>query len=216
MTDLQQKTKLNCIPQILLGHTPMDELERLSAEITSEADRILHDHGLLAVLGKYGNPVVVGSYVLGLMTWRDLDISLETNEMTEARFFELGRDLALCLKPRRMQYRNEFIGKTPNLPGGYYWGIDTGSLGSPDAWNMDIWVMDSQEMARFQKEFSDLRSRISVDNRSAILTVKHHFCQHPEYRKAFASVDIYHAVTEEVIKAVKEFSQWLRERKGIR
>jgi len=193
----------------------MDELEKLNATITSEADKILQDHGLLAVLSKYGNPVVVGSYVLGLMTWRDLDISLETNEMTEARFFKLGREIALCLKPRRMQYRNEFVGKTPDLPTGYYWGIDTGSLESPDAWNIDIWALDSQEMELRQKEFDDLRSRISIDDRPAILTIKHHFCQHSEYRRAFTSVDIYHAVLEEGIRTVKEFSQWLEDKKGI-
>ena len=97
----------------------------------------------MEILGKCGTPVLTGSYVLELMTWRDLDIYLESNDMTEVRFFELGRDIALCLKPRRMQYRNEFVGKTPSLPTGYYWGIDTSSLKSPDAWKIDIWALDS-------------------------------------------------------------------------
>ena len=193
----------------------MDKLEKLNATITSEADKILHNYGLLAVLGKYGNPVVVGSYVLGLMTWRDLDIHLETNEMTEARFFELGREIELCLKPHRMHYRNEFVGKTPSLPTGYYWGIYTGSLKTAELWKIDIWTMDSHQMELRQKEFEDLRSRISTDTRPVILKVKHHFCQHPEYRKTFTSMDIYHAVTEEGIRTVKEFSQWLKEKKWI-
>ena len=77
----------------------MDELEKLNSTIISEANKILYDQGLLEILGKYGNPVLTGSYVLELMTWRDLDIYLGTNQMTESRFFQLGVEIALCLKP---------------------------------------------------------------------------------------------------------------------
>ena len=193
----------------------MDKLNKRNAAITSEANKILYDYRLLAILEKYGNPVPTGSYMLGLMTWRDLDIHLETNEMTEVGFFELGQDIALCLKPHRMHYRNEFVGKTPDLPTGYYWGIYTNVLRTNELWKIDIWSIGSEQMELNQKEFNDLRPRINAANRAAILTGKHHFCQHPEYRKAFTSMDIYHAVTERGVKTVEEFSQWLQENKGI-
>ena len=194
----------------------MDELERLNTIITSETDRILHDRGLLAVLSKYGNPVFTGSYVLGLMTWRDLDIYLEANEMTEAGFFQLGQDIALCLKPHRMHYRNEFVGKTPDLPIGFYWGIYINDLDFPDIWKIDIWSMDSHQIELHLKEFDTLKSRISPDNRPIILSIKHRYCQHPEYRRGFTSRDIYHSVIEEGVKSVKEFSQWLQDHKQIK
>ena len=193
----------------------MDELEQLNITITSEADRILYDYGLLAALSKYGNPVAVGSYVLGLMTWRDLDVYLETNEMTEAEFFQLGQDIALCLKPHRMHYRNEFVGKTPDLPAGFYWGVYTSTLKSPDVWKIDIWSMDSHQIELYKKEFGILKSRINTDNRPIILAIKHHYCHHPEYRKGFTSRDIYNSVIEEGVKSVNEFSQWLQEHKQI-
>ncbi len=45
----------------------MNELEKLNSTIKSEANNILYDRGLLGILGKYGNPVPTGSYVLGFL-----------------------------------------------------------------------------------------------------------------------------------------------------
>ena len=193
----------------------MDELEKLNSTITSEANKILYDRGLLGILGKYGNPVPTGSYVLGLMTWRDLDIYLETNEMTEKRFFQLGEEIALGLKPQRMHYRNEFIGKTPNLPVGFYWGIYIISLDFPEEWKIDIWAIDANQTTKLQKELEDLKSKIAKNARPIILKIKNHFCKHPEYRRTFTSMDIYHAVIEEDIKSTKEFSKWLQGSRGV-
>jgi hypothetical protein len=192
----------------------MEELEQLNKTIISEADRILHDHGLLAVLGKYGNSITRGSYALGLMTWRDLDIYLETNEMTETKFFLLGEDIALSLRPHRMHYRNEFISKTPGLPSGLYWGVYV-TLPELPEWKIDIWAMDSHQLEQYKKEFDVLKSRISVDARPAILTIKNHFCHHPEHRRGFTSMDIYNCVIDKGIRSIEEFSQWLQEYKQI-
>ncbi|MCW4019941.1 MAG: hypothetical protein NWF14_01745, partial [Candidatus Bathyarchaeota archaeon] len=91
----------------------MSELENLNSAIISEANTILHDYGLLDILGKYGNPILQGSYSLNLMTWRDLDILLEMEEINIKDFFALGLEIATKLKPRRMSFRNELVGKTP-------------------------------------------------------------------------------------------------------
>lgn len=79
----------------------MNELEKLNSIIVGEANRILYHHGLLGILSNYGNPVPTGSYVLELMTWRDLDIYLETSEITETRFFQLGAEPASAKKTGR-------------------------------------------------------------------------------------------------------------------
>ena len=193
----------------------MDDLEQLNSTIISEANQILHDHGLLHIIGKYGTPVLTGSYMLELMTWRDLDIYLATNELTEGKFFQLGNELASSLKPHRMHYRNEFIGSTPTLPAGLYWGIYTSSLGFPDEWKIDIWAIDSNQVNTLQRQIDELKARIGQDKRPPILAIKNHFCRHPEYRRKFTSSDIYHAVIEESIESVGEFSQWLEVNKGI-
>ena len=182
--------------------------------LITEADEILHTCGLLRILSKYGNPIITGSYSLNLMTWRDLDISLEANKMTEKRFFDLGKEIVLSLKPHKMHFRNEFISKTPNLPMGFYWGIYT-TLKFSDVWKTDVWAMDSNQINLYQKEFNDLKSSIDEEKRPIILTIKHHFYKHPEYRRKFVAMDIYHAVMVENVKSIKDFSEWLRRNKGI-
>ena len=190
----------------------MNELEKLNLTLISEANQILYDYRLLQILKRYGNPIVCGSYALNLMTWRDLDIYLETNEMTEKKFFNLGGEIALSLKPYRMHYRNEFIGKTLNLPTGIYWAIYS-TLKFPEVWKIDIWAMDSNQIKRYQKEFDNLKSKIDKDKRLIILRIKNRFCKHPEHRRKFVSADIYYAVIEEGISSIKEFSKWLEKNK---
>ncbi len=193
----------------------MNELEKQNLVIVNEANKILYDYGLLEILGKYGNPVPTGSYVLGLMTWRDLDIYIETDEMTESRFFRLGGEVASALKPQRMHYRNEFLGKTPDLPVGFYWGIYASGLVSPEEWKIDLWAIGSEQRKSFQKSMDELRASIDEKCHLVILEIKDHYWRHPEYRKKFGSVDIYRAVIEEDIKSVREFAKWLEENKGI-
>ena len=62
----------------------MNEFEKLNLALISEASTILYDYNLLEILEKYGTPNINGSYSLQLMTWRDLDIHLENDEIIEA------------------------------------------------------------------------------------------------------------------------------------
>lgn len=64
------------------------ELEELNLTIKTEADEILDEYGLMGVLNKFGKPFVSGSYFLNLMTWRDLDIYLSNDEMSEESFLK--------------------------------------------------------------------------------------------------------------------------------
>ncbi len=189
----------------------MSELEELNSTITAEVDKILHEYGLFNILKKYGNTVPTGSYVLGLMTWRDLDIYLENGEMTVSEFFRLGEEIALNLNPARMYYRNENIGKTPGNPDGLYWGIYTVLPDFPEEWKIDVWAIDAAQASEFQKQVDKLKSRITERDREAILLIKNHFCRHPAYRKDFNSMDIYKAVLDEGITSTYDFSKWLKD-----
>lgn len=192
----------------------MNEYEEANSTLVAEANAILHDYGLLETLGKYGTPIIQGSYALNMMTHRDLDIHLENDEICTRDFFSLGRDIAEKLKPWKMSYRNELIGQTHNLPKGLYWGIYA-KLPFSEEWKIDIWAMDSDQIGAFCRRFEDLKSRISEKNRFTILMIKSHFCRHPEYRKRFSGIDVYKSVIEENVKSVGEFSKWLKQAKGI-
>src|SRR5205823_1225812 len=49
--------------------------QETNEELRDEADRLL-DSGLRKILDDYGELYVIGSYALGLMVWRDLDLHI--------------------------------------------------------------------------------------------------------------------------------------------
>jgi hypothetical protein len=52
-------------------------------KIRQEADKLQHENKLLEILSQFGRPHISGSYELDLMTWRDLDIYLQSEGIDE-------------------------------------------------------------------------------------------------------------------------------------
>ena len=99
----------------------------IDESIRKEADEIIYGKELHNILSEFGIPYYTGSYSLHLMTWRDLDIYLETENLSEENFFKLGSKIASQFQPVKMSFRNERIAKTPGLPPGLYWGVYLGN-----------------------------------------------------------------------------------------
>lgn len=184
-----------------------------SKEIRSEADGILRS-GLQTILGRHGEVHIVGSYALGLMTWRDLDIHVVRQDLDVTAFFDLGREIACFLKPHRMHFRDESTVATPGLPRGFYWGIYLGDERS-GAWKIDIWQTNRQAFDLVRRFGEDLSARLNDANRAVILEIKAACWQHPQYRRGFTSADVYTAVLDRGVRDVPGFWADLRERKGI-
>ena len=185
-----------------------------TSALRSEADRILYEKGLLALMGKYGIPHATGSYALNLMTWRDLDIYLESPDMSEERFFALGGGIALALRPSRMQFRNERIARTVGLPCGLYWGVYA-TLSEHQAWKIDIWCVPRADCCRLLRYCNDIARRLTPSTRAAILHIKTLCWEHPEYRFGFSSQDIYTAVLDDGIATFDQFRTYLQAQKRI-
>jgi hypothetical protein len=184
-----------------------------SDRLRGEADRMLGS-GLMALLSRHGQVHVVGSYALGLMTWRDLDVHLVSEDMSVEGFFGLGGGIASLLKPHRMHFRDETTVATKGLPRGLYWGIYLGDERA-GAWKIDVWLTDR---AGFEptREFGErIASRLTDENREIILSIKEACWTHPEYRRGFTSGDVYSAVLERGIRDVAGFWKDLKTTKGI-
>ena len=184
-----------------------------STDIRAEADRILRS-GLRSILDRHGAVHIVGSYVLGLMTWRDLDIHVVRENLDIRAFFDLGGDLAGLLKPHRMHFRDESTVATAGLPRGFYWGIYLGDERS-GAWKIDIWQTNQHAFDVVRRFGEALSARLNVMNRAVIIEIKAACWHHPEYRRGFTSADVYEAVLDRGVRDVPEFWADLRERKGI-
>lgn len=183
------------------------------SDIRREADDILRS-GLLTILGGHGDVHIVGSYVLGLMTWRDLDIHIVRENLEIKAFFDLGGEVATLLKPHRMHFRDESAIATPGLPRGYYWGIYLGDERA-GAWKIDMWQTNRQAFDLVRRFGDDLSARLNDETRAAILAIKAACWQHPQYRREFTSADVYAAVLDRGVRDVAGFWADLRERKGI-
>jgi hypothetical protein len=184
-----------------------------SRDIRTEADDLLRS-GLRSILATHGEVHMVGSYVLGLMTWRDLDIHVVREDLDVRTFFDLGGEIAGLMKPHRMHFRDESTVGTPGLPRGFYWGIYLGDERS-GAWKIDIWQTHRQAFELVRRFGDDLSARLNDTNRAVILEIKAACWQHPQYRRGFTSADVYTAVLDRGVCDVPGFWADLRERKGI-
>lgn len=187
----------------------MDTLTAMQDALHREADSLLREREVLDLLGRYGTPHVAGSYALGLMTWRDLDLYVETGDISLADFFALGAGLAERLQPERMNFRNERVAETAGLPAGLYWGIYLGDERA-GAWKIDVWAVGRAELERLLREQTELARRISPEHREAILQIKHAVWRDPGYRRSFSSQDIYAAVLEHGVRTPERFKSHLQ------
>lgn len=180
----------------------------INQEIKDEADEILYRQGLFAILSKYGVPHITGSYSLNLMTWRDLDIYIQKENIGEAEFFQLGAEINKKFNPVKMSYRNERITQTKGLPHGLYWGVYLGNE-RKGAWKIDVWAVDEKECHRLLKFCDDIAAKLSSPSKEIILAIKSGCWQDPEYRRSYTSSDIYTAVLDNGITNIEEFRSYL-------
>jgi hypothetical protein len=183
----------------------------LNTTIKQEADELLFEKGLFGILNQFGEPHISGSYSLDLMTWRDLDIYLEVEHISESDFFKLGGMIASAFSPVKMSFRNEKLAKTNGLPDGLYWGIYLGNERA-GAWKIDVWAMDKSECNRLLKHCDLIQDDLTPDKAEIIMQIKSACWQDPEYRRSFSSTDIYDAVLHNKVSSINEFRIYLKNR----
>ena len=191
-----------------------DDLIILNEQLRAEANDILDKKGLRKILDRYGIVQVTGSYSLGLMTWRDLDIYLENENLTVQNFFELGKEIVSLLYPVKMSFRNELIAKTKGLPLGLYWGIYLGDE-KKGSWKIDLWGLSSKECEQRLEFCSRIAERITPHLRMKILEIKSRCWMDPLYRKFYTSNDIYTAVLEKHVHDVESFKLYLQDKLSV-
>jgi hypothetical protein len=197
----------------MINNEKYEALNAQSIAITTEADELLYKRGLLAALQKYGTVHITGSYYLNLMAWRDLDLYIDSSKFSESDFFLLGNDIANAVQAGKMHYRNEFILQS-GLPQGKYWGTYTDII-APHNWKIDLWAINSELCEQYMAFAANLKAQVNDENRMKILDIKSQVWMHPDYRKEFTSMDIYHAVFNGGVGDIDEFKLWVKANKGF-
>lgn len=138
-----------------------------SQAIKSEADMIIHDQGLGALLSEYGDVTYTGSYALDLMMKKDIDVSLVNPGLTLRQFFELGYRVAELVKPHSMVHRNTKVKPVDGRPDqAYYWGARFGE------WSLDVWRVSRAYSEASVEYISSIRNGLTPERVCVILALK--------------------------------------------
>ena len=194
-------------------HPEAERLFALDEALRAEADQVLAESGIGAILEQTGY-VPVGSYAMHTMTWRDLDFELYTDPDWDAHW-EIGTRLAKTGWCFRLACDDESRYGDPIMCG-LYWGLRVaepgrGGFRKDDGvyWKMDLW---RAPLAVFDAHAGERRRRwqalMADELRSYILAIKEAVCLMPEYRRTIASVQIYEAVLEHGIRDLQAFREW--------
>lgn len=188
-----------------------DILERRQAALQAEGAQVLARLDLLAVLSRIGLPVIVGSFALGLMVWRDIDIEVYCDEISAGKVFDTMRPIVGVPGVYRLTF-HDWSGPRadPSVPSGYYWGVRYEE--SPiEEWKFDIWLVSQETTRRTGRELVEtLPAELTPETRCAILQLKTTWYALPTYRHQVLSVDIYDAVLRHGVRTPDEFDDYLR------
>jgi len=190
--------------------TASDEaLARRQAELQAEAAEVLEE-----LDGYIGPLLATGSYVSGLMCWRDLDIMMLAGP-------DFAPDDVLRLLQRVVGipgvvgfgYRDE---RGPRSPTGQVrderYHVPIALLRGNGEWRIDLslWLHDVH--ANVTAWHEALRDRITAEQRAAVLRVKDVWHRLPSYPDEVGGLDIYTAVVGEGVRTPEEFGGWLAAR----
>lgn len=193
------------------------DLIKQNEQLQKEGEEVLASLQLLRLLKEIGEVHLVGSFPLGLMVWRDIDIEVMAATA-------VGAPVAVITKLLSLQYRRfDFTvldnrNLKPGLPNGVYLGIkyygyaetvEQYRSAKEKVWKIDIWFLASGDIRSGKDQLAWLKKSLTPEKREQILEIKAKVYTNPAYRHAYHSVDIYKAVLEEGVTDVDGFRQYL-------
>lgn len=187
------------------------ELLARAAALESEADEVIAALDLAALFADVGPVAFMGSYVSGLLSWRDLDVGLLGGPSCEPRdvLALLGR-IVERHPVTSFRYADERGERSPTgqrrderyhvpiqMPwGGVEWRID-----------LAVWLHDLHGNVR--DWHVALRERITPEERLTVLRIKDIWWRLPTYPDQVGGGEIYEAVLDDGVRTPAAFHEWL-------
>ncbi|HVB20422.1 MAG TPA: hypothetical protein VNG51_00565 [Ktedonobacteraceae bacterium] len=189
------------------------QLVQRQQELQDESQRVLEELNLLTLLSQAGVVRQVGSSVLGLMVWRDIDLAVSSPGLHSTRVWETMQPLCIHPRVRRIRYLNESGSYNPtNLPidERHYFGVYHDTTTGHE-WKIDVsfWLMPGIHPEPVHEA---VEQQLTPETRLAILWIKDEWYQLPTYRNEVYSTDIYDAVLQYGVRTPGEFDRYLAQR----
>ena len=187
----------------MISQMPLTDAELLArAEaLHAEAEGFLAAHQVERRVAAVGRVLFVGSYVTGLMVWRDLDVCVDAQGLERGAAWDLARPFLTEADRVRYEHLDE-----PDDRRHYF-------VLRLDGWKLDISFFTAgipPEVEDFQE---DLLGRLDDERRLAILRLKELWHRRPEYPEVVGGFEISQAVLGGV-RTGEELEAHLRERRG--
>ncbi len=191
----------------------VDQLLQRQTLLQNEAQSIVKELDLVRLLSNAGVARVHGSSVLGLMTWRDIDISVSSPHLSIEHVYEVMTPLLTHSRIKQVRYFNESGSfNSTGLPHDErYFFMVLYDNGAESDWKIDIsfWLAEG---VRSEPIHDMIEQELTPETRLAILRIKDVWWKQPSYGQEVSSVDIYDAVLQHGIRTLNEFDRYLIER----
>jgi hypothetical protein len=186
-----------------MSQAPLSDAELLAREeaLQAEAQAFLLANQVERRLARAGRVLLVGSYVTGLMVWRDLDVCVDAADLDRATAWELVRPFLAGADRVRYEHLDE-----PDDRRHYF-------VMRLDGWKLDVSFFTAgipPEVVDFQ---DDLRRRLDDETRLVILRLKELWHRRPEYPEIVGGFEICEAVLGGV-RTSEELEAHLRRRES--
>jgi hypothetical protein len=194
------------------GVTDEDLLARQDA-LQEQGREMLARLNLEALVADVGPLLVTGSFVSGLMSWREVDVMvLAGPDFSPPDVMGLMARVVTRPGVTGLEYRDERGARcvTDQVRDERY--HVTLTVQDTGRWQIDLtlWLHDlHRNVTRWHEE---LRERITAEERLAVLRIKDYWHRQAAYPDQVGGLDIYTAVMDDGIRTRAEFAAWLDRR----
>ncbi|HET9649553.1 MAG TPA: hypothetical protein VFP34_15170 [Microlunatus sp.] len=179
--------------------------------LQDEARQVLNELELPGRLARYDPVLTTGSFVSGLMVWRDLDVmALGGPKLSPTDVLAAIAGLVALPGMVGFGYADE---RGPRSPTGETrderYHIPMTYLRPTGTWRLDLtfWLHDPHENVTAWHE--QLRDSLTSQQRIDILHIKDAWHRRPEYPDAVSGFEIYTAVLDHGVRTPEQFKNWL-------
>jgi hypothetical protein len=182
--------------------------------LQDEARGLLTELDLDSRFRDLGPVLPTGSFVSGLMVWRDLDVMvLSRPDFAPADVLHLLEPVVDLPEVVGLAFRDE---RGPRNPTGrirddrYHVPITWIRHGAEWRIDLTVWLHD---LHRNVTEWHErLRDTITPEQRAAVLRIKDAWHRRPSYPERVGGADVYAAVLEDGVRSPEAFAAWLHGR----
>jgi hypothetical protein len=180
--------------------------KRSPSQIKAEADALLKEEGIEALLLQFGDVVYSGSYSLDLMVWNDIDLYLVPKEGLD--WDECAASVSAAIARRKdadsVRVEKSLWRKMAALPEGIYVGVRMRHPRFASMWKLDIWMVDEETRTKNKQLLDAISTKLTPETRELIVKAKAALITPEGRTPSMSSVHVYQAVLDLGMRSVED------------